>query len=265
MADVLKGIATRRFSGQTRQGSRHGYILRELWKRGCRPSIDIHGNIWVEKGRGRRTVLFSSHMDVDPSVRSLSFSYGREQGRKVAGGVIDNAAGCLINIFLAAQGPKKGRAIYVFTASEEAKIGNPRRFCVSAREVMRELRRRGIKPDLCVAIDVTHPRLLRKQEKLDWSRGHDELFDMHDRSHCYLDGYSRRDARKTGISLVKRFNDPKVGARRFHGHDEAHVYSRLCPAFAFGPVVFGRFDRPRQRMPLAHLRTALRFLKRLQA
>jgi len=264
MADILKGIAKRPFSGMTRQGSRHEYLIRELWKRGCRPSIDSHGNIWVEKGSGRKTVLFSSHIDVDRSVRNMSFGYVDGTGRKSAIGVLDNSAGCYINLLLAQQGPKKGRAIYVFSASEEVFRGNPRKYCQSAREVVRELRKRGIKPALCVAIDVTHPKLRKKQEKMDWDKKEHEIFDMNDKTHCYIDGYSRRDARKLGISLVKRFGDSTIGARRFSGEDEAHIYSKICPSFAFGPVVFGRFDRPNQVMPLMHLRTAVRFLRWLR-
>jgi len=265
MADVLKRIAVKRFSGMSRRGSRHAFLINELWNRGCRPSIDSHGNIWVEKGKRGKTTLFSSHIDVDPSVHALYFGYKKEKNQKVAYGVIDNAAGCYLNLLLAQEGPKKGRAIYVFTASEEAHRGNIRKYCQSAREILRELRKRSIKPSLCIALDVTHPRLLHKQEKINWEKAHEELFDMEDETHCYVDGYSRRDARRMGIKMVKRFGDVKVAARRFHGHDEAHVYSRLCPAFAFGPVVFGRFDRPNQKMPLSHLRTAMRFLRRMLA
>lgn|GEM_PF-1814244 len=264
MADILKGIAMRQFSGDSRRGERRAYLLRELVRRGCRPSLDRFGNIWVEKGSGRRTVLFSSHFDVDPKIRKLAFRQGVVGGSRVIGGVLDNAVGCYLNVLLARAGPKKGRAIYVFTASEETGKRSPRSYCRSAREVLRELRRRGIKPDLCVAIDVTHPRLLRPQERTDWSKKEEDIFDMEDATHAYLDGYSRRDARKLGIALVRRFGDTRVAARRLSGHDEAHVYSRLCPAFAFGPMVYGHFDKPGQEMPLAHARTALRFLRALQ-
>jgi len=75
MADILKGIAKRPFSGMTRRGSRFEYLINELWERGCRPSIDNHGNVWVEKGSGKKIVLFSSHIDVDRSVRDMSFRY----------------------------------------------------------------------------------------------------------------------------------------------------------------------------------------------
>lgn len=262
MMGGIRGIAVRPFSGVSRRGPRHQYILRALRERGCRPSVDKYGNIWVEKGSGSRTVLFSSHLDVDPHIRQIVFKSRKSKKGKVFSGVLDNAIGCYINLLLAGHGPKRGwRALYVFTASEECERNNPNRFAKSAREVLRELRKRGIKPNLCIAIDVTHPKLIHRGRYINWSRDYDRLFDINDTMHCYLDGYSRPVSKKIGLALVKRFRDPKVGIRKFYGHDEAHVYSRIAPAFAFGPVVFGHFDAPRQEMPLSHLRTAIRFLK----
>jgi acetylornithine deacetylase/succinyl-diaminopimelate desuccinylase-like protein len=206
-------------------------------------------------------VLFSSHLDVDPRVRRVEFSSRRDGRRTVLSGVLDNAVGCYINLLLAQKGPKKGRAIYVFTASEEVGRKNPRSYARSAREVVRELARRKIRPDVCIAIDVTYPKLLHPQHKLDWSRDYGELFDVGDRTHCYLDGFSRRSVGRTAESLKRRFGGRNVGVRKFHGHDEAFVYDRISPSFAFGPVVYGHFDQANQSMPLAHLRTALKFLR----
>jgi hypothetical protein len=261
MVGGIKGLARRPFDGHTRTGSRHAYIIQELKKRGCRPDVDRYGNIWVEKGSGKRTVLFSSHIDVDPCIRRISFRTGSEGERKVLSGVLDNAIGCYINLLLAEKGPKTGKAIYVFTASEEAEKRNPRCFAKSAREIVKELKRKRIKPDFCIAIDVTYPRLLHPQDKLDWGNKYEELFDTADITHCYLDGFSRPVSRRLGTHFVNRFRDHKVAARDFHGHDEAFIYDRLSPSFAFGPVVYGHFNEPGQRMPLAHLRTALRFLR----
>ena len=261
MVGGIKGIARRPFNGDTRRGPRHAYILNELIRRGCHPTVDRYGNIWVEKGTGSRTVLFSSHLDVDPRIRKVTFRSRKSGNKIILDGVLDNAVGCYINLLLAEKGPKKGCAIYIFTASEEIDRIHGRSFARSAKEVVKELRRRKIKPNFCVAIDVTYPRLLHSQEKLDWSRSYEELFDISDDTHCYLDGFSRFSAHKLGLSLIKRFRHPKVAARKFHGHDEAFVYDRISTSFAFGPVVYGHFDRPDQRMPLAHLRTALRFLR----
>jgi hypothetical protein len=264
MVDAIRAIARKPFDGNTRKGPRHAHILMELRKRGCHPSVDRHGNIWVEKGSGKPTILFSSHLDVDPRIRRISFSSRKSGNSTVLSGVLDNAVGCYINLLLAQRGPKKGRAIYVFTASEEPDKKNPRRFARSAREVAAELTRRGIKPDFCIAVDVTYPRLLKPQHKLDWTKSYESLFDSGDDTHCYLDGFSLPAVRRLSADFMRRFRDRRVAARRFHGYDEACVYERKWPSFAFGPVVYGHFDAPDQRMPLSHLRTALRFLRSVE-
>jgi hypothetical protein len=263
MVGGIKGIARRPYDGDKRTGSRHTYIIQQLEERGCKPEVDRYGNIWVEKGSGSPIRLFSSHLDVDPRIRQLTFRYQTDGNRKVLSGVLDNAVGCYLNILLAQKGPKKGRAIYVFTASEEIKRNHPRTFARSAREVVKELKKRKIKPDYCLSIDVTYPALLHPQEKLDWGRRYDELFDLGDGTHCYVDGFSRPVSRRLGSYFVKKFKNPNVSIRDFHGHDEAMVYDKLCPSFAFGPVVYGHFDTPDQMMPLIHLKTALRFLRRV--
>jgi acetylornithine deacetylase/succinyl-diaminopimelate desuccinylase-like protein len=263
MIECLRQITIRPFNGKKREGARHAYILKELRKRNCDATIDHHGNIWVEKGSGKKIVLFSSHIDVDQSIKKLVFRISEDKGRKIIEGVLDNSVGCYLNLLLAGYGPKKGRAIYVFTASEEAERNHPRRFAKSAREVVHALKKRGITPEFCVAIDVTYPRLIRAQEKIKWELEHTALFDMEDKTHCYLDGYKRRVARKMAMNMVDRFDNPLVKTRRLHGHDEAHIYSKLCPAFACGPVVQGHFDQPNQRMHFAHFLTALKFLKQI--
>ncbi len=261
MVGGVKGIGRRPFNGDTRRGPRHSYIQNELRRRGCRPRVDRYGNIWVEKGSGSPTVLYSSHLDVDPRVRRVGVKSRKKGSHTELTGILDNAVGCYINLLLAQKGPRRGKAFYVFTASEEIDRKNPRRYARSAREVVRELKAMGVKPDLCIAIDVTYPRLLRPQHKLDWSQAYEKLFDIHDRTHCYLDGFTRPKARKTAKDFLARFKRRTVGMRRFHGHDEAFVYDRISPSFAFGPVVYGHFDRADQSMPLSHLRTALKFLR----
>ncbi|MFH1521160.1 MAG: hypothetical protein ABID61_05935 [Candidatus Micrarchaeota archaeon] len=263
MVGGIKGIARRPFNGDTRIGSRHKYLITELKKRGCRPKVDRYGNIWVEKGRGKPFRVFSSHLDVDPRIRNLVFRYVTENDRKVIVGVLDNAVGCYINLLLAQKGPKKGKSIYIFTASEEIKRNHPRLFARSAREIVKELKRRKLKPDYCVSIDVTYPGLLRPQNQLNWNDNYNELFDLSDETHCYVDGFSRPVSRRLGLQFVKRFRNQKVALRDFHGHDEAMVYDKLCPSFAFGPVVYGHFDKSDQRMPFVHMQTAIKFLRRV--
>jgi len=264
MRRLLSGIERRYFSGDTRRGPRHAYILKQLALRGCVAHVDGHANIWVEKGKGRPLVLYSSHMDVDPRIGTRLFRRHRPSDKSTVGGILDNAVGCCLNILLAGAGPKKGRAIYVFTASEEIDKFNERRFARSARQVVRELRRRKTRPDLCVAIDVTYPKLRHHYKNINWGKPHCEIFHLEDKSHCYVDGYVDDASRRLGEKLARRFGHPRVHVREFPGYDEAKVYSRISPSFAFGPVVYGHFDKPRQRMPLSHAKTALSFLKSMR-
>ena len=264
MLNTIRAIAVKHYNGDTRRGPRHEYIIKQLRKRGCKPYVDQYQNIWVEKGSGKKLILFSSHIDVDPHIHNTSFKSRKSGSTRIIRGVLDDAAGCYINLLLAQEGPRNGRAIYVFTASEEVDKKNHARFARSAQEVVRQLKTKGVIPDLCVAIDVTYPRFKRYRKRLDWGKQHNELFDMSDTMHCYLDGYSDRRSKKIGAAFVKRFKSANVKIREFYGHDEAHVYSRISPAFAFGPVVYGRFDRPKQEMPLVHVKTALRFLRKIR-
>jgi len=261
MQGLLAGIERRHLDGETLRGPRLGFIFRELKRRGCKPTRDSCGNIWVEKGSGKPLVVFSSHMDVDPRIKKSELKRLKVGKGGVAVGVLDNAIGCTLNLLLAEAGPKKGRAIYIFTVSEEIRRDNPDLFAKSAREVVKGMRKRGIKPDLCVTIDVTYPKLLAPHHLTDWEKEHHEIFDMADSTHCYLDGYFTRASRRKGAALVKKFGSTGVKVRNLPGHDEAAVYKSIAPSFAFGPVVFGSFDMPGQSMPMKHMRTALMFLK----
>ena len=127
--------------------------------------------------------------------------------------------------------------------------------------MIRDLRKRGITPDFCVVIDVTFPKLL--VEGIDWGKPYEEMFDMLDKTHCYIDGYSSHSEKKLVLLLMRRVKGKRIKVRYLHGHDEAFVYSRLCHSFAFGPVVFGDFAAPDQVMPLAHMQTAFGFMKRM--
>ncbi|MCX6769851.1 MAG: hypothetical protein NT051_04200 [Candidatus Micrarchaeota archaeon] len=261
MRKLLASIERRYLNGETLHGPRPKFIFDELVRSGCRPVCDSSGNIWAEKGSGKPLVVFSSHMDVDPRIHRKELKKSRIGNRAVATGVLDNAVGCTLNLLLAQSEPKKGRRINVFTVSEEIRRDNPNLFEKSAREVVRTMKRRRIKPSLCVTIDVTYPRLLAPHHKTDWNKEHHEIVHMEDRTHCYLDGYFTRASRRIGAQLVKRFRNKKVKVRNLPGHDEAAVYRKISPSFAFGPVVFGSFDRPNQSMPISHMRTALKFLK----
>lgn len=257
----LRRIATRRFSGDTRRGPRYEVLISELRKRGCAIAIDRYGNLWVEHGSGRKTVLLSSHMDVDPRVRRMSFRSYLAGRKRVVEGVLDNSVGCYLNLLLTRRPQEGVRVLHVFTASEEIERNNPRRFCRSAREVVKELRRRKIRPDLCMAMDVTFPAIIHPRGKLDWRKEYSKLFDVEDKTHCFVEGFIRRKTEKLAVRLVRRFRDPRLGVRRLSSYDEAFIYSRIAPSFAVGPVIYGHMDRPDQKMPLSHVRTALRFVR----
>jgi len=261
MITDLRKIATRRFSGDTRLGPRYEFLISELRKRNCAIAIDCYGNLWVEHGSGKKTILLSSHMDVDPRVRKMSFRSYCLGRKRVVEGVLDNSAGCYLNLKLASRPQEGVRVIHVFTASEEIERNNPRKFCRSAREVVRELRRRKITPDLCIAMDVTFPAIIHPGGKLDWRKEYAELFDVDDKTHCFVEGFIRRKTGTLAEKLVRRFGDPHVAVRKLSSYDEAFVYSKVAPAFATGPVIYGHMDRPDQKMPISHLRTALKFLR----
>jgi len=260
VAKLLSEVERRYLNGETLRGLRPAFIMQKLRSFGCKPTRDSSGNIWAERGSGKPLVVFSSHMDVDPRIKESDLQESRIDG-KVAIGILDNAIGCTLNLLLAKQGPKRGRAIYIFTMSEEIRRDNPELFAKSAREVVKVMKRRRIKPDLCVTIDVTYPALRFPHHKTDWSLEHHEIVHLSDRTHCYLDGYVTPASKRKGAALVRKFGSEKVKMRNLPGHDEAAVYKALAPSFAFGPVVFGSFDRPNQSMPISHIKTALRFLR----
>jgi hypothetical protein len=107
---------------------------------------------------------------------------------------------------------------------------------------------------------VTFPRI--SDGGIDWSRPYGEVFDLKDKTHCFIDGYSRRSERALVLSLTERAKDPCIGVRYLHGHDEAFVYSRICHSFAIGPVVYGDFSKPGQVMPVSHMETVYHFLRK---
>lgn len=263
MFPSLKGIAMRRYNGDTRRGPRYAYLLRALHALGNVPFTDRYGNIWVEKGKGKKIILVSSHFDVDPRVKNMHFRTYNKGNKKFLHGVLDNSVGCYINLLLSSKIPKDLQTIFVFTASEEIEKNNPRKYCRSAREIIKELKRRKISPDLCVALDVTFPRLLCAPQNINWDKDYEKNFDLSDQTHCYVDGYKTRKTKCLAEKLIKKFKGDKVDIRNLTGYDEAFVYRRLAPSFAFGPVVYGHFDHHDQYMPVSHMKTAVKFLKHI--
>lgn len=276
---LLREIAKRPFDGNFRKGARRGkgsrrdFIVCELHKAGLEPMEDRHGNVWAESGRIGKPRLLSSHMDVDPrTIRRNSGLKSRNHPRlgKIYKGILDNAVGCYLNLKIAKTNKDGRRTIHVFTTTEEPpKRG--RRPKISATDVVRALRARGIRPAVCVAIDMTYPRLkvpARVLHKLWDGSEYPALFDVCDNTQSYVDGImgrTRRKATSTARQLISRykktFERGSVKIRDLAGWDEAQEYSRIAPSFAYGPVGYGKFDEPDQIVPRKHVETALRFLR----
>ncbi len=280
---ALQELALLPFDGKTRSGSvvgdgpRRGYIVQKLREAGLRPQEDAYGNVWAEHGREGEWWLQSSHMDVEPA-RSAEPAFAIERGCEGVRyrGDLDNAVGCYLNLLAAAKGGP-ARTLYAFTASEE-EDPETEEWAIGARNAVKELERRGIRPELSIALDVSPARLRISQEEYDAIAMSNEewdatsaarIYDPRDRTHCYIDGFasddtvSRERATAALAGFVKRYGSAPVAIREFAGYDEAAVYRAVSPTFAFGPVFSGKQDEPDQRMPKAHVETAARFLQSL--
>lgn len=249
-------------------GSRRDFIYSTVRDSGLSVEEDCYGNLWVPRGSRGEYRLYSSHMDVDASTRSLGIERTADGYR----GVLDNAVGCYLNLMNALQYTSDQRAFYVFTASEE-ELTDTEQWGMSARDVVAVLNKKGIKPSLCVAVDVTYPRLLVDQEEFD--RISDEewdaapafrLFDLADTTHCYVDGFAKAvPGEETAKKLVRSYNslarNQDVRIRDFAGYDEAAIYGSIAPSFAVGPVGYGKYTDPMQKMPVRNVETAQKFLR----
>jgi len=271
---VLFKIASLPFDGNTLSGPRKDYIISKLVEAGLKPVEDAFSNIWVATGSKGRHRLYSSHMDVDMANSDCPLEIRLVQDPKglCYKGIVDNAVGCYINMLAACKNRSDTRSLYVWTASEEEEPGNPDNWARSAHQVVSTLKRRGIEPEFCVAVDVSYPRLLVQSSSLEdmWDdHAAKELFDFEDITHAYIDGISRPDGYLLA-DLIRRYmgfpsdrNKGLIRVRDMSGWDEAHVYSKIAPSFAFGPVGFGKYDEPGQLMPRQNVKTAAWFLRHL--
>ena len=278
-AILLQAIALLPFDGRARAGTyvgagpRRKFIVNALRKGGAKPREDAYGNVWVERGSRGGYLLQSAHLDVDPTRGGPpEFAVDATPAGPRYRGDLDNAVGCSLLVRAALAHPSRKRALYVFTASEE-EDPETEEWGVGARNAVRELERRGIVPDLSIAVDVSPTRLRITQEAYDampnevWdATPASEIYDTSDPTHCYLDGFAADDSasRSRAEALASRFarrDGAPVAVRAFAGYDEAAIYRALSPAFAFGPVFQGKQDEPDQAMPAAHVETAARFLR----
>lgn len=280
---LLLEIAKRPFDGSFRQGVRRGrgsrrnFIKSVLRNAGLRPFEDKYGNVWAESGKRGPVRLLSSHMDIDPStIRAnprIRLKTHPTHGRCYQG-ILDNAVGCYLNLRIAAANKKGRKTLHVFTASEEL-VRNRNVYAMSAKEVVRQLKSKKLRPSVCIAIDVTYPNMKvpgrNLHEVYDFCDSN-QLFDARDRVQGYIDGITGRTARKAqkrASEMIRQYKQSyywgKVKVRDFPCWDEAQEYSRIAPSFAFGPVGYGKFDEPDQLLPRKNLHTAYRFLKHMTA
>lgn len=257
------------------KGSRRTFLLKVLRGAGLEPFEDPFGNVWVHSGKKGNVRVLSSHMDIDhcvsevkPQIQKTNYSNLGECYE----GILDNAVGCYLNLRLALENKSGQRILHVFTASEEVQPDG-KASSLSARDALKTLKSMGVSPEFCVALDMTYPRLKVHQNKLLrlWDKHHHSiLFDPHDCVHGYIDGITGKmsgPARKVARKFLKSYNSSKgsgpVKIRDFSCWDEAEIFSRVAPSFAFGPVGFGKYDEPNQVMPARNLETCWRFVRTL--
>lgn len=272
----LETLANLPFDGNTTVESRRGsgprreFIYSWLKANGVKPVEDEYGTIWVSKGKNGSPILYSSHMDIDMTSNKTGKVDFRVEN-SIYRGILDNAVGCYLNMLLAMHNLS---GLHVFTASEEENPENTEEWARSARDVVEVLKRKSVKPALCVAVDVTYPRVLKDLEKMsdeEWdSLSADELFDQSDPTECYIDGMSSPIAEARAWEFVRQYSQAQSGNVKIRnpnleGFDEAFIYREIAPSFAFGPVGFGgKYDLPDQRMPKRNVETALDFLRFVQ-
>ncbi|MBS3155540.1 hypothetical protein J4404_03530 [Candidatus Woesearchaeota archaeon] len=269
LEQLLREIAIRDFDGHNLKGPRKKFIYNWLKENGLNPKEDDYGNIWVEKGKKGDYLLYSSHIDVDRTRGSPNMNFKTElvNNTVIYNGILDNAVGCYLNMISAFKYNAKSRKLYVFSACEEEEPGNPENMSKSAKDVVNILKVRGIKPSLFVVLDANYPNPLVSVNELDenWDNDSINLFDNNDKTPCYIDYDDKNPngiiAKQLGTDLLS--NETLIKIRKFgwNGWDESMVYNLVSPTLFFGPVVYGKMDRPNQRMPKKHLVIAEHFLK----
>ena len=282
MQELLRMLSLKPFDGNTLEGPRKDFIYDWLKENELNPKEDSHGNIWVKKnGKGREKV-YSSHIDIDMTSTDVNNGIRESQNDvygKVLKGTLDNAVGCYMNMMLAKTDDSKYNNSFVFTLSEEENPKNTDIWGRSAESIANDYKNSDKIPSLFVSVDITYPtpkfedKVLFKMEDDEWDRlSKDELFDNTDMTRCYIDGFSYGRNMSHVDSFEYQNNEPviknildgygnsNIKIRKFFGFDEATMYSKIAPAFSFGPVFYGKPDLPGQIMPERNLTTAEKFL-----
>lgn len=256
---LLSALGKRYFDGDKRKGPRKEYLIGVLKKYSLDPKIDKKSNIWIDSKEGEKIILISSHYDIDPAINKATIKIEKSK----AIGIIDNVAGCWINLMLAKDRPKGIRLIQIFSASEEVSKNDPNIFARSAKEIVATLKKKKIKPDIIISLDVTYPKFKTSPNRTDWKKEHNEIFDHENSKQCYIDGFDDTNSKKIVRKIIRKLKSKKIGARKFFGHDESFEYSKFTKSFALGPVVYGKFDEPNQVMPLQNMYATLKILKKI--
>lgn len=202
------------------KGPRMDLIAEDLADAGLEPRVDEAGNVWADKGKGDSPVVISAHMDtvfgLDPKAQRAEFTQ-KDAGLQVRG-TLDNALGCSIAMSAAGIAKPSRKTHFVFTVTEEPGEDDLEE---GAEAVISQLQRAGIRPEACVAVDVTFP-----PDEGSVLPGYAENF-----TSLELQGSIKHFIKSNGIELI--------GARGVTTEDESFIYGREFPSFALGPTVFG--------------------------
>jgi putative aminopeptidase FrvX len=243
------------------RGPRRDLIISDLqYDKGVDMFTDVYGNVWCKKGEGRPLVIVSSHMDTVFGLNKRNYSINireTESGTKIRG-TLDNSLGCVINTEIIKRVEPNCEVWSIFSVSEEP-IGCSYGYAdeepiqgdyglrglSGAQGVCDTFRAMQIKPDLCIALDVTYPDYSNKKTLV-----------------C-AENFSSKGL----VKLFKKFNfenglHPFVKARGMAEMDESWTYRREHPAFALGPVVYGSMHGISGTY-LESLTTTTRFLEKV--
>lgn len=283
-------------------GYRRSIILSDLFASNSDPFLDKYGNIWVyRKGENSdNAVIISSHMDTVFGLKPDAYTikiHDTKDGPEIVG-TIDNSVCCAVNAELAQIVKKPFYDTYfVFTCGEE------HNHCMGARDVLNDLKSKGVKPTLAIALDVTYPGRTHSYSYTTNNVGQDQALAA-DLVNVMVGGdwvgvnpqasanTSKTDVNKTKVVVVTEEGDDQTSAyientsnvplesmikgwipqtgfsdsvkfRYMSTVDEASVYGIATNAFAFGPVAYGDFHHKDCITYLENLEVCLAFLNEL--
>ena len=230
------------------KGYRRDLIVNDLqYNMELCPMVDVVGNVWCRKGEGKPTTILSSHMDTvfGPNPFRYNVNTKEVQGKTEITGNLDNSMGCVINAEVIDRVDPKRETFFIFSIGEEPRN---HQFAYGAQNVCGSIKSMKIKPNLCVALDVTYPvEFVREQSKMKRMKNiiqgatkHELREAVPDQTCAYAENFSNKNLTKLFESFILENGlYPSVKARDLETPDEAYVYGLEYPSLAFGPVVYG--------------------------